>query len=187
MVIGLVSCNTGNEEKGSNTAISHKLFQLENRGWKAQRITHFVNDIHYSATEVPNEYYLLKSEGSNNLSRIDSLSRNHNRERVMEFEFEHINEDDLLMKDYTTLDYDKSVTYLASTISRDFTVVTSMNDTIRCSGVQFERHFKVSPFKRVILYFGNIDPSENIQLIYNDRLFNNGIFKFKFNELPFKT
>lgn len=187
IIILLGSCNSGNEEKDFDTAISHKLFQLENRGWKSQRITHFVNDMYYSATEVPNEYYLLKSEGNNNLSRIDSLSKNYNRERVIEFEFEQINEDDLLKEEYTAMDYDKSVMYLASTISRDFMAVTSKNDTILCSGVQFERHFKVSPFKRVLLYFGSIDPSEKIQLIYQDRLFNNGIFKFKFNELPFKT
>ncbi len=187
IIILLGSCNSGNEKKDFDSAISHKLFQLENRGWKSQRITHFVNDMYYSATEVPNEYYLLKSEGNNNLSRIDSLSKNYNRERVIEFEFEQINEDDLLKEEYTAMDYDKSVTYLASTISRDFMAVTSKNDTILCSGVQFERHFKVSPFKRVLLYFGSIDPSEKIQLIYQDRLFNNGIFKFKFNELPFKT
>ncbi len=187
IIILLGSCNSGNEKKDFDSAISHKLFQLENRGWKSQRITHFVNDMYYSATEVPNEYYLLKSEGNNNLSRIDSLSKNYNRERVIEFEFEQINEDDLLKEEYTAMDYDKSVMYLASTISRDFMAVTSKNDTILCSGVQFERHFKVSPFKRVLLYFGSIDPSEKIQLIYQDRLFNNGIFKFKFNELPFKT
>jgi len=77
--------------------------------------------------------------------------------------------------------------YLASTIRNDFMVVTSSNDTIPCSGVHFERHFKISPFKRVLLYFGGINPNETIQLIYRDRLYNNGIFKFKFNEIPFKT
>lgn len=181
------SCNSGDKEKDSNNAISHKLFQLENRGWKSQRTTHFVNDIHYSATEVPNEYYLLKTEGGLDLSQIDSLSKNHNRERVIEFEFEHIHGEDLLREGYTALDYDRSVTYMASTIRGDFMAITSGNDTIPCSGVQFERHFKVSPFNRILLYFGGIDPSENIQLIYNDRLFNNGIFKFTFNELPFRT
>lgn len=187
IILSLLSCNSGNEEKNSSIVISHKLFQLEKRGWKSQRITHFVNDIHYSATEVPNEYYLLKREGTKNLYHIDSLSKTYSRERIIEFEFEHIDEDDLLKNEYTTLDYNNSVTYLASTISKDFIAVTSNNDTISCSGVQFERHFKVSPFKRILLYFGNIDPSDNIQIIYNDRLFNNGIFKFKFNELPFKT
>ncbi|MCF6306654.1 MAG: hypothetical protein L3J09_01730 [Flavobacteriaceae bacterium] len=37
------------------------------------------------------------------------------------------------------------------------------------------------------LYFGGINPNETIQLIYRDQLYNNGIFKFKFNEIPFKT
>lgn len=183
----LASCDSGNKKEDSHDEITHRLFQLGNRGWKSQRLTHFVNDIHYSAAEVPNEYYFLKSGEKGNLSRIDSLSRSHIRERVIEFEFEHIKGDDLLQEGYTALDYDKSVTYLSSTLSGDFVVVTSKNDTIPCSNVLFERHFQISPFKRVLLYFGNIDPSDNIQLIYNDRLFNNGIFKFKLNEVPFKT
>lgn len=180
-----MACESGNGS--STTAFSQKLFEYENQGWKSQRITQFADGIHYRATEVPNEYYLLKSEGKNNLHLLDSLSRNFERERIIEFEFEEINEEDLLKEEFTRMNYDESVTYMASRIQGDFIAVTSGNDTIACSGVQFERHFKVSPFKRILIYFNNIDPSENLQLIYRDRLFDNGIFKFKFNELPFKT
>ena len=130
---------------------------------------------------------ILKSNDKADLSQIDSLAKVLINERVIEFEFEQLNENDLLKEEYTNMDYDNSVNYMGSKISKDFLVVTSQNDTLTCSGVQFERHFKVSPFKRILLYFGNIDPSESIQLIYHDRLFGNGIFKFKFNELPFKT
>lgn len=174
-----------NNSEVKNTA--YKLFQLENDGWKSKSITHFVNEIQYKATEVPIEYYLLKDQGSNNLSKVDSLSKKLNKERVIEVEFEHINNEDLLKSEYTSLDYDKSVMYLASTIRADFKAVTSSNDTIACAGVQFERNFKVAPYKKVLLFFGSIEPNETIQLIYEDRLFNNGIFKFKFNEVPFKT
>ena len=37
-----------------------------------------------------------------------------------------------------------------------------------------------------LLYFGNINPEDQIQLIYNDELFGNGIIKFKFKETPIK-
>src|SRR5690606_32385809 len=109
VILLLVSCNKGSERNTSTNNSSHKLFKLEQQGWKSQRITHFANDIHYSATEVPNEYYLLKNKGINNLSQIDSLSKAYDRERIIEFEFEHIGEDDLLQEGYTTLDYDRSV------------------------------------------------------------------------------
>jgi hypothetical protein len=165
----------------------YKLYQLENAGWKSKSVTHYINDIQYKATEVPIEYYLLKDQGANNLTRVDSLTKKLNRERVVEVEFEHIKNKDLLKEEFTRLDYNKSVMYLASTISKDFKAVTSKNDTIECAGVHFERNFKVAPYKKVILFFGDIEPNETIQLIYEDRLFNNGIFKFKFNEVPFKT
>jgi hypothetical protein len=75
---------------------------------------------------------------------------------------------------------------MAFTIEKDFTVVTSSNDTIPCSGVNFERNFKIAPFKRVLLYFNNINPNENLKLIYQDHLFGNGIIKFGLTDVPLK-
>src|SRR5690606_9980118 len=118
---------------------------------------------------------------------IDSISKKYEYERVIEFEFEHNENKDLLESEFTGLDYEKSVSYMAAAIKNDFMLVTESNDTIPCSGVHFERHFKVSPFNRILLYFGNVSPTDNIQLIYQDRLFGNGIFKFTFDEFPFKT
>lgn len=181
------SCKTDVDKEYDDSNITYKLYQLENIGWKSKQVMHFANEIQYRATEVPAEYYLLKNQEAENYQSIDSLSKTYKKERIIEFEFEHINNKDLLKSEYTSLDYDKSVMYLSSTIRNDFMVVTESNDTIPCSGVHFERHFKISPFKRVLLYFGGINPSETIQLIYKDQLYNNGIFKFKFNEIPFKT
>src|SRR5690606_29244167 len=113
--------------------------------------------------------------------------KTYENERVIEFEFEHNQNKDLLQSEYTGLDYDKSVNYMANTIMHDFLLVTESKDTIRCSGVHFERHFNVSPINRILLYFDGINPTENIQLIYQDKLFQQGIFKFTFNETPFKT
>lgn len=187
LCVFIFSCSSENKKDIKDSENSYKIFRQENLGWKSRQVMHFSNDIQYRATEVPIEYYLLKNMGSENLQLIDSLSKKYALERIIEFEFEHINNADLLKAEYTSMDYDKSVMYMAATIKNDFVAVTESNDTIPCSGVQFERHFKVSPFKRVLLYFGGIPANENIQLIYRDRLFNNGIFKYKFNEIPFKT
>ncbi len=189
ILLGLIvfSCKSDVENNANDSNITYKLYQQEDIGWKSKQIMHFANDIQYRATEVPTEYYLLKNQETENYQAIDSLSKTYRKERIIEFEFEHINNEDLLKSEYTSLDYDKSVMYLSSTIKNDFMVVTESNDTIPCSGVHFERHFKISPFKRVLLYFGGIDPNQTIQLIYQDQLYNSGIFKFKFNEIPFKT
>ncbi len=186
--VSIYACKSdGNKSINHDSDISYKLFQLENLGWKSKTISHFVKDIQYKATEVPIEYFLLKDQGSQDLLMIDSLSKKHTNERIIEFEFAHNADDDLLQTKYTSLNYDKSVTYLASTIKNDFIAVTSKNDTILCAGVQFERTYKIGPYKRILLYFGGVDHDETIQLIYQDRLFKNGIFKFKFNEIPFKS
>ena len=55
-------------------------------------------------------------------------------------------------------------------------------NTIKCSGVNFERNFKVAPLQKVILFFSGISPKDKIQLVYNDKLFGKGIMKFMFEE-----
>ncbi len=178
----LTSCSKST--KTSNIS-EYKFFNLQQQGWKSKRVTHFVNDINYTATEVPIQYYLLK-DNQNDYAKVDSLYQSNIKERIIEIEFQHANEIDLLLKDYTNKSYDDAVKYMAFTIGEDFTVVTSSNDTIPCSGINFERNFKIAPFKRVLLYFNDIDPNDHIKLIYQDHLFGNGIVKFNFKETPLK-
>ncbi len=180
------SCKDTGHKGSSKSDVDQKLYTLQGEGWKSKRVSHLAGDIQYRATQVPVEYYLLKSLQDNQDS-ITSLARDMANERIVEMEFEHFGKSDLLEQDFTGMDYDRSVSYMANTIQGDFMAVTQTGDTIPCSGVHFERHFKVSPFKRVILYFGGIPQQQPIQVIYNDRLFGNGIFKFSFDQQPFKS
>lgn len=163
-----------------------EFYNLANAGWKSKKINHYINGINYTATEVPIAYYILKDQGDSNLAKVDSIYQKHNKERVLEIEFHHDEEKDLLSSEFTNRNYEESVKYFAFTIRKDFSVITSSKDTIQCSGVQFERNFKVAPFKRAVLYFGGVNPEEQIQLIYNDELFGNGIIKFKYKNTPIK-
>jgi hypothetical protein len=61
-------------------------------------------------------------------------------------------------------------------------VVTAKKDTIPCSGVTFERNYKIAPYQKVLLFFSGIDPNDKIQLVYNDYLFRKGTLKFKFKD-----
>lgn len=167
----------------NNTESEYKLFNLEQIGWKSRSVLQHFSGISYTATLVPIQYYLLKNGNSQN---IDSLYTIHKTERVIEMEFKNDNKDDLLKSIYTKKDYESSVKYMSFSIENDFAVVTQSGDTIPCSGVNFERNYKIAPFKRLLLHFGNIPEDEKIQLIYNDKLFNNGIIKFKFQEIPIK-
>lgn len=186
-LIIIVSCKSDRKNELVTANEDYKFYHLKGEGWKSKSIAHFVNDIQYKATEVPLAYYFFKNREKNDLSSLDSLLRAHENERIIEFEFEHTDEEDLLENRYTMLSYQKSVMYMSSTIQKDFAIVTSKGDTIPCSGVHFERHFKISPFTRILLYFGNVEKDEYIQLLYKDNLYNNGLFKFKFDENPIKT
>jgi len=178
------SCTNGKKERAITE--DYKFFNLAVDGWKSKRINQYINDINYTATEVPLQYYILKDTQNFELEAVDSIFKLHERERVLEVEFHHDEEKDLLQQEFTNLEYDKAVEYMAFKIQNDFKVVTSSNDTIICAGVLFERNFKVAPFKRALLYFGGINPNEEIQLVYNDQLFGNGLIKFNFKEKPLK-
>ncbi|GAA3591108.1 hypothetical protein GCM10022396_05700 [Flavivirga amylovorans] len=179
----LVSCNKSSKYRDLP---EYKFFNLQQQGWKSKRVTQFVSDINYTATEVPIQYYLLKDNQAD-YAKVDSLYQVNSKERIIEVEFQHTSEADLLLKDHTNKTYKDAVKYIAFTIEKDFTVITSSNDTIPCSGVNFERNFKVAPFKRVLLYFNDIPPNDHIKLIYQDQLFGNGIIKFNLTDSPLKV
>ncbi len=175
----LFSCNDSGKEKEIKT------FEFEKENWKSIRSTQLINSINYSATEVPLHYYLLKNLG-NNSALIDSILEENKEERIVEIEFQHVDQTDLLEQKHTHKSFEDAVKYMSFSIKKDFMVVTSSRDTIKCAGVNFERNFKIAPFKRVLLYFNGISPDESISLIYQDNLFGNDIIKFNLNETPIK-
>lgn len=180
----LVSCKKEPKNNQQDSEIRDHYFNLEKIGWKSRSYTQVVDDIGFTATEVPIQYFLLKDQGIENLQHIDSLYEENKRERVIEFTFQQDEEKDLLGKDFTGMDYTAAVKYMSFGLDKDFYVVTSKKDTILCSGVNFERNYKIAPFQKVLLFFSGIDPNDKIQLIYNDYLFRKGTLKFKFKD-PF--
>ena len=183
LLLILISCK---KERKKETENFDKIYRLEQMGWKSKSVNRYFNNINYTVTEVPLYYYIMKSEGREDLSKVDSIYKSMERERVLEIEFHHDEEKDLLQPEFTKRSYEDGVKYLAFTIQQDFKVVTGSGDTIACAGVQFERNYKVAPFKRAMLYFGEIPPDDQIQLLYNDQLFGSGMIKFKFKENPIK-
>lgn len=180
----LFSCKNDNSHlvNTDDSEIRDRYFNLEKIGWKSRVYTQKVDDIGFIATEVPIQYYLLKDFGTENLKNVDSLYEVNKRERVLEFTFQQEEEKDLLSKDFTGMDYTAAVKYMAFGLNKDFYVVTSKNDTIQCSGVTYERSYKIAPYQKVLLFFSGIDPDEKIQLVYTDFLFRKGTLKFKFKD-----
>lgn len=185
LILTTISCDR-NDKKNvkdiDDSAIRYKLFQLEDMGWKSKKNSQQIEDINFTAIEVPLEYYLLKDQGKSDLFKIDSLYNENKYERIIEFTFENEDEKDLLQEDFTKISSEEAIKYMSFGLENDFYVVTSKKDTIKCSGVNFERNFKVGPLQKVILFFSGISPKDKIQLVYNDKLFGKGIMKFKFEE-----
>jgi hypothetical protein len=177
----LISCKDNTQAK-DDSEIRYRYFNLENAGWKSLKHSQKADDIIFTATEVPLPYYILKDKGSEDLVKADSIYQANKRERIVEFEFLQDEEKDLLTEQFTNRNYTESVKYMSFDIEKDFYVVTSKNDTIACSGITFERNFKVAPHHKILLFFTDIDPEDKIQLVYQDRLFNKGTLKFKFKE-----
>lgn len=177
----IVGCGkeSTNKNKDAET-LRYKYYNLQKNGWKSRSHTHLLDHINYTATEVPLEFYIAKEMGVENIVATDSVYNENERDRILEFEFLHDEEKDLIRQ--TSLNHDETVKYLSFGIQNDFYVVTQKSDTIKCSGVLYERTFKVAPSERLLLFFTGINPGDKIQLVYNDRLFGKGTIKFRFNE-----
>jgi len=177
IIFQLIGCNSRiNKEKKQI-----KTFNYNGQQWKRYSKLRTIDDIDYKATEIPLVYYLLQNAPKEN---IDSILKIRKKERIIEFDLEHIEEKNLLDKKYTKIDYESSVKYLSFTIKNDFTLITETQDTIKCLGVLFERNYKLTPYKRLLLYFDNVPEDKGITLIYNDQLFGNGLIKFNLSEFP---
>ncbi|MGK4569032.1 hypothetical protein [Flavobacterium sp. 3HN19-14] len=179
MVLLLNSCKEEKVEAASDARF--RLYNLENRGWKSRVYAQKTGGINFTATEVPIQYYILKELGTDNLDKVDSIYEENKRERIIEFTFQGDKGQDLLNEEFSNMDYQSAVKYISFTIENDFYAIAG-KDTINCSGVMFERNFKVASFNKIMLFFTDINPNEEIQLVYNDNLFRKGILKFKFKD-----
>lgn len=140
--------------------------------------TQFLGDIYYTATVLPLKYYIIKNLKITNKDSINYYLKKLKGEKVVQFEFQHKQRKDLLLKEFTNVSYEESVKYMAFKIKNDFKAITVTGDTLKCKGVLFERNFKLAPFKRVLAYFKNDEDFNAFKLIYDDQLFENGIIKF---------
>lgn len=170
------------KEDSKDSEIRDRYFQLQKIGWKSKVNNQYIDNINFTATEVPIQYYLLKDKGNENLNLVDSIYEANKTERIIEFTYHHDEEKDLLQNKFTGMSLDETIKYMSFNLDKDFYIVSSKNDTIKCSGVSYERSYKITPYQKVLLFFSGIDPNEKIQLVYNDYLFKKGIIKFKFKD-----
>lgn len=180
----IISCKKESStarEKRQNE-VKERYFNFQEKGWKSLSNSQKIDDIHYTATEVPLDYYILNSQGTKDVLVTDSISKANKTERIIEFEFLHDEEKNLLESNLLSMDYESAVKYMSFNIYKDFFLVSAQKDTIRCEGVLFQSAYKVSPSSKLLLFFSGVAPNRPVQLVYDDKLFGKGLVKFSFKE-----
>lgn len=157
---------------------TRKIFRFEGNEYETSKKTIKIGNLFYTAVILPNKYYIQKNL---NITQKDSLNhymKEFESEIIIQFDFQHYEKKDLLLPEYTDVSYKRSIEYLSSLIQEDFYAVINLADTIRPSGILFERNFNLAPRKRILLYFKTEEKRDKLKLIYNDRIFKKGIIKF---------
>lgn len=152
-----------------------KIFSFFGESYLGNKKTLLINDIFYTAAFLPKDYYIkkyLKEKDS-----IDFYREKLKNEQVIQFDFQSLDKKDLL-EQRSNGNYKAYVEYLSFKIKNDFYAITNKGDTIPATGVLFERTFKLSPYKRILLYFDIPEDEKKVKLLYYDNLFGNQIIKF---------
>ncbi|MCD9583742.1 hypothetical protein R5N98_03805 [Tenacibaculum maritimum] len=153
-----------------------KKFNFFGESYSTNKKTTLMNDIFYTAAILPKEYYIKKY-----LEKKDSLSiykEKLKNEEIIQFDFQSIDKKDLFLRDKKGV-YEEYIKYFSFRIKNDFYAVTSERDTIKPVGVFFERTYKLTPFKRLLIYFKFPKEVNELKLVYHDKVFGNEFFKFK--------
>lgn len=177
-----VCCGDGED---SSLGADYTYYRIGSRNWKSHRLVEERGGIVYAVSEVPLAYHFLRSgyQGSS----LDSLCLSHADERLFEVEFSSIDGTDLFSDGHFDRDLGSLISHLSFEISDDFSLSSSVLDSLDCSGSLFERSFKLTPHKRVLLFFSGVASDQDFKLIYRDRLFGRGVFEFDFGKLPLKV
>lgn len=94
---------------------------------------------------------------------------------------------DVIKEKLSPSDYLKRVTYLTGEIRKDFKLLVGI-DTIPCTICHYERNYNISPDNVFILVFPHEQKTEeDLTLLYDDKLFNQGIIEFKFKNKNIKN
>lgn len=94
---------------------------------------------------------------------------------------------DVIKEKLSPSDYLKRITYLTGEIRKDFKLVSGL-DTLPCVVCHYERNYNISPNNVFILVFPYQQKTESdLTLLYDDKLFNQGIVEFKFKNKNIKN
>ena len=196
-LIFIIACNSGTDSKkksnyfkendsgaemlGSDVYTKHnfkdtkKSFNFLGESFQGRKKTVLINNIFYSASILPKEYYIKKYFKKSD--SLDSYLNKMKKEEVIQFDFQYLTGTDLF-KGKSASEVEALIKYLSFKVKDDFYAITLNNDTIPASGVLFERSFKLTPYKRLLLYFNFSEEQKKIKLVYQGKIFDKQLIKF---------
>lgn len=180
----LYSCN--NPKKNIITTEFTDTYRSGFGVWEAISVTKKVELISFTASQLPLPYYVEHNEPSISDEKLKKSLLGLKNSRIITFKFQEEKGQDLLGAAFTEKDYKSSVEYLSFKIQNDFYINTESVSNIKCVGVHFERTFNVNPYKKIMLYFENVPEQEEIELVYQDKLYKSGKLTFQLKHKPIK-
>lgn len=134
-----------------------------------------LNFINIKGQFIPNQIVELREKGEINLVFEKEYSRFEYYQVEFSLPESNVN---FLKSGISNLGYQELVDYLSYKIVNDFTL--NINDSVvACKNVVFERSFGIKPSVTLNLVFDSIEKFGTRQLVYKDRIFNEGIIKLK--------
>ena len=132
---------------------------------------------------TPNEYICVKQNGVNDLTSEKLSEFSKELEGVYQFnlKFSNTSRKNFLKDQYTNPEeYNTKSMYLSFDMSFDLELVHGF-DTVGCSIYHYERTYGNTPYETVLIGFDlKAKATEDLQLIFNDRVFGLGRSKFLF-------
>ena len=139
----------------------------------------------YETKYITPEYQLILSNGPRDIEDLNIKEELANTSEGYNFQFTIRNQQNIPPLRYQLHDeeeYFGRIQYFNNAASKDFFLIKNNTDTLPCVFAHMERDFGISPELRLQLSFGEVGKHQDIQLCYQDKVFNNGMLKFQFKE-----
>lgn len=183
-LIGLAFCVAFLSCKKSLAPLEYKTWiESEESGL---RKTKAIGEMEYEMQYQTREYLLLLNKGPKAFEKeidIESSLEDFSNDIQVLFTIRNLNGiPPLNYNVQNEMEYYARIQYLTSEVTSDFFILNNSMDTVKCLFSHMERDFGITPELRLNLAFGMQKPSEDFQLCFNDRLFNNGMIKFSMSK-----
>lgn len=149
-----------------------------------------IGDLIYTSFNKPIAYMILKEQSNKGTLSVDSFAKQKAEYGNLDyFSFrissDTYNDELLKYKLNSESEYAARIEYFSFKMQNDFELVCG-KDTVNPALFHFERVFGLAPYATLIMAFETNNYKGSKKIIYNDRVFNNGLIVLDYNETILK-